>query len=334
MSSTTLVFSAVTFGFAKGKPLFDSLSCSLANDADVGKIIALMGPSGVGKTSFCELALGIRRPDKGLVEFVPETANIAVIPQKGVIFEELSVRENITCLQYSNSLGATFHEDKVRKTVESLGLSGILQRGTRANALSGGEAQRVMLARTQTVDCDVLILDEPCSFLDNRVKDSFLKALRATVNKSRLLALMVTHVWDEALQAADEVLFFHQASGKAVTLHRNTIAEAQQAPPTIDALFAIYWPDCGLYDLMENPALPSLLKTEHVPHGARFLGLFKHCFLKRMPYGSPGALRREEVRSAKQGLKGDLSEVTRDASSSWAFYDVNGLLLKTSGPQK
>jgi ABC-type multidrug transport system ATPase subunit len=108
MPETAIRFSEVTFGFGKRKPLFENLSCSLANDSAAGKIIALMGPSGVGKTTLCDLALGIRQPQKGSVRFASGNANIAFIPQKGVIFDELSVRDNITCLKYSKSLGKSF----------------------------------------------------------------------------------------------------------------------------------------------------------------------------------------------------------------------------------
>jgi len=74
MSDTALHFSGVTFGFVKGKPLFENLSCSLSNNLDKGKIIALMGPSGVGKTTFCDLALGNRQPQQGIVRFEPTNA--------------------------------------------------------------------------------------------------------------------------------------------------------------------------------------------------------------------------------------------------------------------
>src|SRR5687768_9756441 len=137
MSDTTLTFSNVGFGFTKGDPLFRGLSCTLANDSSRGTIIALMGPSGVGKTTFCELALGIRQPQEGTILFEPNGARLAVIPQKGVIFDELTVRENIACLKYSKSLGSTFREDRVQLAANSLALAEVLGKGTHASALSG-----------------------------------------------------------------------------------------------------------------------------------------------------------------------------------------------------
>lgn len=275
MHEKALRFEEVTFGFGVTEPLFRNLSCNLLNDSRAGKLIALMGPSGVGKTTFCDLALGIRRPQNGSVIFEPSNANIAFIPQKGVIFDELSIRENIACLKYSATVGDTFRDDKVQKAIDSLGLEGVLRSGVRACELSGGEAQRVMLARIQTVNCDILILDEPCSFLDNRVKESFLSALRATVNEYSLLAIMVTHVWEEARFIADEVVSFHKAPGQGVNLYELSVSETEIHPPTIDALFAIHWPDCRLIDVAEMPSLAPM-NTERIPAETRFVGLFFH----------------------------------------------------------
>jgi ABC-type nitrate/sulfonate/bicarbonate transport system ATPase subunit len=330
MSETAIHFSNVTFGYGNRKPLFEHLSCSLACSSGSGKIIALMGPSGVGKTTFCDLVLGTHQPQQGFVDFEPRNANMAVIPQKGVIFDELNVRENITCLKYSKSVGNTFREERVQHAVDSLGLSNVLQSGTGASALSGGEAQRVMLARIQTINCDVLILDEPCSFLDNRVKDSFLTALRDTVNESRLLALMVTHVWDEARQIADEVLFFHQTSEKRVTLHSCLVAAAESLPPTIDALFGIHWPDCVLFDLTTNVP-PVSLSGEYIPNGARFVGVFLNHFGK-----SEGNLlartlwneARQAPNASQQLLRARASVIAENINPSVAFYNSDEFLIR------
>lgn len=330
MAEIALHFSDVTFGFDKRKPLFDSLSCVLANTSDTGKIIALMGPSGVGKSTFCDLALGIRQPLKGTISFAPENANIAMIPQKAVIFDELSVEENIACLRYSKNLGHTFQKDKVQSAADSLGLADVLRNATRVSALSGGEAQRVMLARIQTINCDVLILDEPCSFLDNRVKDSFLSALRATVDDLRLLALMVTHVWDEACMVADEVLFFYQAPGQAISLHRCTIAEAESHPPTIDALYGIHWPDCFILDLVEDASFAGI-PSEVVPHNARYLGLFPDRQNKAVQDHWAVKLWSEARKSSIQNVQmpqvKSLEAAAAGMGITCVYYNVDGLLI-------
>jgi len=287
-----------------------------------------MGPSGAGKTTFCDLALGIRRPQRGLVEFEPSNANVAFIPQKGVVFDELSVRDNISCLRYSKTLGETFRDDKVQNAIESLGLRQVMQNDTPSSALSGGEAQRVMLARIQTVRCDVLILDEPCSFLDNRVKNYFLAALRATTDEYSLLALMVTHVWDEARLVADDVLFFHQCDGKPTTLHYLSVENALRQPPTVDALFGIHWPGCEVLDITK--VLPHNVAFAHrVPQGTKFIGFF------RDTAGVCGVAdwKTELWKAARCSIHVDVS--LRKATSTLGetdriaciFYDPDGLAL-------
>lgn len=332
MSDTQLQFSDVTFGFGVRKPMFHNLTFALRNDSSAGKIIALMGPSGVGKTTFCDLALGIHQPQKGSVKFAPDNANIAVIPQKGIIFDELSVRENITCLKYSKSLGGTFREDKVQRAVESLNLTGVIQSATKANALSGGEAQRVMLARIQTIACDVLILDEPCSFLDNRIKDSFLAALRTTVESSRLLALMVTHVWDEAQLVADEVVFFHQANGNPVTLHRTSPAQAAKCPPTIDALFSIHWPDCAVFSRSDIAKLPKEL-VAHIPQDTHYVGFFdarlassEHSALANSLWSSFSIAVPDTSSPSRNKHAGQREHI----SAVCVFYGEGGVVLQTA----
>jgi ABC-type nitrate/sulfonate/bicarbonate transport system ATPase subunit len=325
MPKATVQFSEISFAFSKRKALFEGLSCVLSNNGS-GKIIALTGPSGVGKTTFCDLVLGIHKPSKGIVSLTPEGAKVAFIPQRGVIFDELSVLENITCLKYSRTLGKTFREDKVQDVAVSLGLSSVLENATRASSLSGGEAQRVMLARIQTVDCDVLVLDEPCSFLDNRVKESFLAGLRAIVDKQQLLALLVTHVWDEARMVADDVLFFHQPPDKSVSVYLKPITEAERRPPTLDAFFGIHWPNCAVIDLADSAATVAVVGQ--IPQNVRYVAF------RRKSRGA-GCIGGRIIT-----MCGDIDKIFHDSSPFFQkeaeedgrmelevfFFDENGLL--------
>ena len=296
MPDTALHFSNLSFAFDRSPTMFDGLNCSFENRGGGGKLIALMGPSGVGKSTFCELALGNLKPQNGSVRYEPEHANLAVIPQRAVVFEELSVEENIACLRYSDTLGSTFQESRVATAAASLGLSTLLQGAGGTASLSGGEAQRVMLARIQTVDCQLLILDEPCSFLDNRMKDSFLSALRKAIDELGLLSLMVTHVWDEVRIIADEVVFFHHVPGQALSLHRCGVEQAQLRPPTLDALYAIHWPRVEL-DEYQADGSPAPDWIAQAPSNCRYRAAF------------PAA------------------EDTDGADRTCIYYDAHGLLI-------
>lgn len=332
MSKTILQFSDVTFGFQKRKPLFENLTCAFENNSKSGKIITLMGPSGVGKTTFCDLVLGIKKPQRGSIHLDPNNSNVAFIPQKAVLFEELGILENISCLKHSKTLRHSFKKEKVQQAINSLGLMDLVQKSTQTNKLSGGEAQRVMLARIQAVDCQVLILDEPCSFLDNRVKHSFLSALRETVDESGILAIMVTHIWDEAKMVADEVVFFNQTSDQPITLHRSSVINAHSCPPTIDSLFGIFWPTCLVIDLSANES-NLYIPSEIIPNGSFLLGIYPDFQENKQCNDWIRTLLKQsiDIRSNKiAGYQNIIDEKFLAQNLSAAFYDHDGVLIDLS----
>ena len=273
MRNISIEFQNVTFGYPSQVPLFTNFSLSLSNGSAGGRIVAIMGPSGIGKTTLCDLALGIQKPKQGRVKLDPNPPHIALIPQKGIIFDELTVRENVACLRYSKSLGRTFRQTKVDEAIGLLGLSKLLKNGTRAGVLSPGEAQRVMLARIHTIDCEILVLDEPCSFLDNQVKGWFLDALRETADRGSILTLFVTHVWEEANQVADEAVFLYPNANGGADAYPVPTSLARSCPPTIDALFSIHWPRCVVLDRAELKQM-NYLGAATVPDSAKIAGVF------------------------------------------------------------
>lgn len=325
MTEVVIQLSNVTFGYQKEKRLFDQLSCVLSNGG-CGRIVALMGPSGVGKTTFCNLILDIHAPSMGTVSLTPSDARVAFIPQRAVIFDELSVADNIACLAHSRTLGRTFRKQKIADAAASLGLSDVLNESTRADSLSGGEAQRVMLARIQTVSCDVLVLDEPCSWLDNRVKESFLAGLRTVVDEQSLLAVLVTHVWDEARAVADDVLFFHQPHGRSTAVHLLDIDQAANQPPTLDAFFGVHWPDCAVVPLADFTKTFPAAATQ-IPCSAFYVALCHNDIGTRSSRGRAicpcGKMDEVFGRFASQIRTPPRKEGSADVEMS--FYDKDGL---------
>jgi ABC-type nitrate/sulfonate/bicarbonate transport system ATPase subunit len=312
-----LDFHNVTFGYTRNKPLFENLTCSIARNVASGTVVALMGPSGVGKTTFCDLAIGTKRPLAGSVTFAAKNAHIATIPQKGVVFGEMTIEQNISCLRFSKTLGATFSESRVQTALDDLNLRAVSSNGVNAENLSGGEAQRVMLARIHTIDCDLLVLDEPCSFLDNRVKNSFLAALKSTVAKQKLLALMVTHVWQEARLIADEVYFFNQSEGRPVTLHMRTPRDAEECPPTADAMFSIYWPDCMLLETGEIPSAMDFVFPA-TPFDATHVGII---------FGSERAKDRSDIGCLSTSKERILENPQCADAMKVVFFDKHGVAI-------
>ena len=319
MREIAVTFSAVTFGYP-GVPLFDDFTWSATNRGR-GSVVAVVGASGVGKTSFCELLLDLRKPLHGVVNRTPGDAKVCFIPQRAVLFEGMSIEQNIRCLRYSTTLGPTYTDEKAAAAAQALGLEPLKARAATVKSLSGGESQRVMLARVRTIDCDILVMDEPCSSLDNHLKDHFLRDLADLVRERALLVFFVTHSWREVEMVADQVLFLARDRGAihaASTLGRR---DAEASPPSLEALFTIFWPHCLRVDLGSFPVPPSL---GPVPADARYLGV------------GPGPALSAEEADAQLGLAAWAREragaeagggpIDGRPAAVW-FFDDRGFLL-------
>jgi molybdate transport system ATP-binding protein len=306
MIRSSIRFDNVSFRHEKSPLLFHDLSISLGGPD--GRIVALMGPSGVGKSTFCDLVLGTCVPVKGSIDHGEGNGRVGSIPQRAVLFEELDLKANITCLKNSRSLGETFDASRFDTIVGELRLQDVSTRaGVQVTKLSGGEAQRLMLARIGMVDCRVLVLDEPCSFLDNRVKETFLCSLRETVRGRGILALMVTHVWDEAAFIADDILTFHGKNGRPTTVFLDTVTSVLRRPPTIDAMYSAHWPMCKVFPVEEvRKFAPAALLCSRAKWVALFevrgegeisetmLNLWRHCPARDISTTGKGAISRSQ----------------------------------------
>lgn len=328
VGKVSIDLSGVTVRFGRQSPLFEDLSISLSNHGG-GHIIALMGPSGVGKTTFCNVCLGVQRIESGYMTVAPVDAKTAYVPQRCILFDELTIEENIGCLQYSRTLGHTFRPERVREAASAFGLGELLHNATQPSVLSGGEGQRVMLARIQTVDCDLLILDEPCAYLDNRAKETYLAGLRTLVNRKQSLALLVTHVWDEARLIADSILFFDRPDLHPAKVALVSVDDARSKPPTIDVFYQVFWPACRMLELEGYRALvaPAVAET---PAGTAHVGIADA--ERDLDVGGGAGVSRHrrapEIPHAEGSLRSQKLSVPSNALV--CFFSTKGGLLGTS----
>jgi ABC-type sugar transport system ATPase subunit len=188
------------------------------NDIDLeiseGTYYVLLGRSGSGKTQLLELIAGLNRPDSGEIWLDSEDITKKRIQDRsiGLVFQDYAIFPNMTVfgnIAYSISSGRvdrTIVKERVRKVATDLNISHLLGRST--HHLSGGELQRVALARTLITSPRLLLLDEPMASIDASLKDDIKRLLRR-LNSQGLTIIHVTHDYREAVSLATMVGVIH-----------------------------------------------------------------------------------------------------------------------------
>ena len=183
-----------------------SFRLSLALDV-AAETVALVGPSGAGKTSVLRAIAGLLRPERGRIalgdhtwldtaaraDLPPERRRVGLVFQEYALFPHLSVRGNV----------AFGGRERVDELLERFGIAGLAD--ARPAEISGGERQRVALARALARDPGVLLLDEPLSALDAHTRRRVRTELREVLGDLGLPTLIVTHDFEDATSLADRV---------------------------------------------------------------------------------------------------------------------------------
>ena len=176
-----------------------------------GELIALLGPSGCGKTTALRLLAGLDQPDSG--EIVVGGRDITGIPASkrnmGMVFQSYSLFPNLTALEnvaFGLRVRGVAREKRRARAAELLELVGLGEQLQRyPHAMSGGQQQRVALARAIAIEPDVLLLDEPLSALDAKVRGQLRDEIRRLQIEVGITTLFVTHGQEEAMAIADRV---------------------------------------------------------------------------------------------------------------------------------
>jgi len=168
--------------------------------AKPGEITAVSGQSGAGKSTLLDLIAGFLVPSAGrltldgqdLIPLPPEQRPISILFQSETLFEHLSAYQN---LELGLPRGAIERPQKIEASLAEVGLPGVLKQ--RADTLSGGEKQRVALARTLLRDRPVLLLDEPFSALDDDTRGTIRTLVKSLTERHRWVTLLVSHHVDD-----------------------------------------------------------------------------------------------------------------------------------------
>ena len=179
MASAVLTIEGLTKRY-KGVTAVDNVNANIFG----GEIVGLVGPSGSGKSTFLRLLAGLLSPTEGVVSVAGETKAEGIIKKISMVMQEamlmpLTIKENIT-------LGKDVPEERINEVIKAAKLDGWIDSleegidtylGDRANEISGGQAQRIAIARAMLKDADIILLDEPTSSLDKETTTEVLEAL-------------------------------------------------------------------------------------------------------------------------------------------------------------
>jgi len=201
----------VTKRFGANVAAVDGISLSIPR----GSFTTLLGPSGCGKTTTLRLIAGFYEPDEGDILLGDRRVNdlpahrrgTAMVFQDYALFPHMTVGENVGYGLRIAGVKRSALEKRVRETVGYLGLSGLESR--LPNQLSGGQQQRVALARALVMNPEVLLLDEPLSNLDARLRVSIRSELLSLQRQIGITTIYVTHDQEEALAMSDWVAVMH-----------------------------------------------------------------------------------------------------------------------------
>ncbi len=174
-----------------------------------GDYFVILGPSGNGKTVLLEIIAGLRNVDSGNIYFSgnrvndvpPEQRNAGMVYQDYMLFPHMNVKENI--LFGIKIKKITNYETKFEKITKDLEISHLINR--RIKNLSGGEKQRVALARTLIMEPEILLLDEPLSAVDTSTKNKLQNDLKRIHKEFKTTTIHVTHDFNEAIFLADKI---------------------------------------------------------------------------------------------------------------------------------
>lgn len=221
----------VTFYYQKDKLVLDGLSMSVSRS----ELFALLGESGSGKTTVLKVIAGFLRPQKGRVvidgvdytDVPPNRRGIGIVFQSYALFPHMTVLENIT---YGLRVRGVSKDEAVRKARELMKLleiEGLENR--RPSELSGGQQQRVALARALVIEPRILLLDEPMSNIDPKLRSKLRKELKRIQRELGVTAIYVTHDQEDAFEIGDRIGILYRGRMVRVDTPRNLLVNPESA---------------------------------------------------------------------------------------------------------
>lgn len=186
-------------------------------DIKKNEFVCLLGPSGCGKTTLLRIIAGLENPTAGSITIdgkdmtymPPSKRNFGIVFQSYALFPNLTAIQNI---EYGLKAKKFSKKEVKEKALEALALVDLIHAKDKYPAqMSGGQQQRIALARAIALSPDFLLLDEPLSALDAKVRERLRREIRSIQEKLKITTIMVTHDQDEALTMADKIVVMNNA---------------------------------------------------------------------------------------------------------------------------
>ncbi|MEJ5906457.1 ABC transporter ATP-binding protein [Pseudomonas kermanshahensis] len=208
-----------------GTPVFENIDCKIER----GEFVTLLGPSGCGKSTLLRCIAGLTPVDGGrilldgqdIVPLSPQKRGIGMVFQSYALFPNMTVEQNVAFGLRMQKVKADESQARVREVLDLVELGSFA--GRYPHQLSGGQCQRVALARSLVTRPRLLLLDEPLSALDARIRKHLREQIRVIQRELGLTTIFVTHDQEEALTMSDRIFLMNQGrivqSGDAETLY-------------------------------------------------------------------------------------------------------------------
>ena len=271
-------------------------------DIRPGEFVCLLGPSGCGKSSLLRIIAGLDRPDEGSVyindrnvtRLPPQRRNFGIMFQSYALFPNLTAFENVAYGLRNKKIKTRDADERVNRLFEMIKLSNA--KNKLPAQMSGGEQQRVALARALATEPDFLLLDEPLSALDAKVRLSLRKQICAIQREMGLTTIMVTHDQEEALTMADRIVVMN----KAEVMQCGTPEEVYQTP--------------------ENPFVADFIGS------INFISKRKDHIYQADDDSGVFAIRPEKIHLRKQPEENSVRGVIEDIEFRGSFYRVSTVI--------
>ena len=192
-------------------------------DVEKGELISILGPSGCGKTTALRMIAGFIAPTSGeiflseekITDYPPEIRPVSTVFQNYALFPHLTVYENIEYgLRYPLKVGKKLDKkekkERTQKMINLVNLKGLENR--RIDQLSGGQQQRVALARSLVLEPKVLLLDEPLSNIDTKLRETVRNEIRKIQKELGITMIFVTHDQEEAMSISDRIIVMNEGN--------------------------------------------------------------------------------------------------------------------------